>query len=137
MDQGELCPRECRCWNSIYDTDSKVIIGTASAGLGLIANRALERDRIIAAFGESIILRGRAADEAHELIINFNTMCTVGRGFQYSIRRKLAFCNTNVHGGKQQYNTYTAGVVNPVTICLYYSNTTHIRRVLVTLRDDV
>jgi len=27
--------------------------------------------------------------------------------------------------------------VNPVTICLYYSNTTHILRVLVTLRDDV
>jgi len=95
MDQGELCPRECRCWNSIYDTDSKVIIGTASAGLGLIANRALERDRIIAAFGESIILRGRAADEAHVLIINFNTMCTVGRGFQYSIRRKLASKTTH------------------------------------------
>jgi len=90
MGQGEVCPRECRCWNSIYDADSKVIIGTASAGLGLIANRALERDEIIAGFGKSIILRGRAADEAHELIINFNTMRTVGRGLQYSIRRKLA-----------------------------------------------
>ena len=78
------------CWNSIYDTDSKVIIGTASAGLGLKANRAIERDEIITAFGESIILRGRAAEEAHELIKNYNTMCTVGRGFQYSIRRKLA-----------------------------------------------
>jgi len=63
MGQGEICPRECRCWNSIYDADPEVIIGTASAGLGLIANRALERDEIIAAFGESIILRGRAADE--------------------------------------------------------------------------
>jgi len=71
-------------------SDSQVIIGTASAGLGLIANRALERDEIIAAFGESIILRGRATDKAHELIINYYTMCTVGRGFQYSIRRKLA-----------------------------------------------
>jgi len=66
MGQGELCPRQCRCWNTIYDTDSKVIVGTASAGLGLTANKALERDEIIAAFRESIILRGRAADEAHE-----------------------------------------------------------------------
>jgi len=90
MGQGEICPRECQCWKSIYDADSKVIISTALAGLGLIANRALEREEIIAAFGESIVLRGRAADEAHELIINYNTMCTVGRGFQYSIRRKLA-----------------------------------------------
>jgi len=95
MGQGELCPRECRCWNSIYDAKSKVIIGTASAGLGLIANRALEQDEILTAFGESIILRGRAADEAHELIINFNIMCTVGRGFQYSIRRKLASKTTH------------------------------------------
>jgi len=49
----------------------------------------------IAAFGESIILRGGAADEAHELIINFNATCTVGRGFQYSIRRKLASATTH------------------------------------------
>jgi len=77
-------------FSSIHDTDSKVIVGTASAGLDLKANKALERDEIIAAFGESIILRRRTADEAHELIINFNTTCTVGRGFQYSIRRKLA-----------------------------------------------
>jgi len=94
-DAGELCPRECRCWNSIYDTDSKVIVGAASAGLGLTANKALERDEIIAAFGESIILRGRVADEAHELIINFKTTCTVGRGFQYSVRRKLASKTTH------------------------------------------
>jgi len=64
-------------------------------GLGLTANRALERDEIIASIWESIILRGRAADEAHELIINFNTLCTVGRGFQYSIRRKLALETTH------------------------------------------
>ena len=30
------------------------------------------------------------ADEAHELIINSNTTCNVSKGFQYSIRRKLA-----------------------------------------------
>jgi len=61
-------------------------------GLSLIANRApgLEPDEVIAAFEESVILKGRVADEAHELIVNFNTTCTFGRGFQYSIRRKLA-----------------------------------------------
>jgi len=90
MGQGELCPQECQCWNFIHDTDSKVIVGTVSAGLGLTANKALELDEIIAAFRESLILTGRAAEEAHELIINFNTTCTVGRGFQYPIRRKLA-----------------------------------------------
>ena len=61
-------------------------------GLSLIANRApgLEPDEVIAAFEESVILKGRVADEAHELIVNFDTTCTVSNGFQYSIRRKLA-----------------------------------------------
>jgi len=94
--QGEICPRECRCWNSIYDADSKVIIGTASAGLGLIAYRALERDEIIAAFGESIILRGRAADEAHELKINFNTECTV-EGLPVLDQKKISIGNYPLH----------------------------------------
>jgi len=70
-------PRPSACWNSIHDTDSKVIVGTSSAGLSLTANRALKQDEIIAAFGKSIILRRRAADEAHEFMINVNTDKTI------------------------------------------------------------
>ena len=55
-----------------------------------------ERDEIIAAFGESIILRGRAADEAHELKINFNTECTV-EGLPVLDQKKISIGNYPLH----------------------------------------
>jgi len=90
MGKSGLCPQGCRYWNSIHDTDPKVTVGEASEGLCLTAERDLKPDEVVSAFGKSIILKGRITDEAHELMINFHTTCTVGKGFQYSIRRKLA-----------------------------------------------
>jgi len=61
-----------------------------SEGLGLTAKKDLRKGEIIAVFGESVVLRGSIAAEAHKLITNTNTGGTPGTGFQYSIRRKLA-----------------------------------------------
>jgi len=88
--QGELCPSSHKCANSTHNTLTAVTELMGEMGMGLVAQKDILPDEIIAVFGNAIILQeAKMVNEFAELIQAYNRDHPT-QGFQYSILYPMA-----------------------------------------------
>ena len=88
--QGELCPDSHGCSNSIHNIHTTSREASGEMGMGLVAQRDILTDEVIAVFGDAAILQEQGLTmEFADLINTYNSKHPT-RGFQYSIFKNVA-----------------------------------------------
>jgi len=90
----ELCPEECKCYNSLFEVRSKTKTVESELGVELLAARPINANEIVAVFGNGLVITEESqVRRINNLIASYEG--PVGTGFQYSVIRQVPGASTD------------------------------------------